>query len=151
MTLPSNRQTWWLLFCNSQLPIPQQPPVAPGYGVYISQLIRYARACTLYIDFLDRDQHRRQRLLAQSYVVPRLKSSLQQYYGRHSKLVDAHELSITHIAMDLFPCSFLYISNAFIYSVYTPMLPKILKLVGFQIFWIWAYLMKVAPETRRAH
>jgi hypothetical protein len=29
------------------------------------------------------------------------------------------------------------------------LLPK--TLFGFQIFWPWAYLMKVIPETRRAH
>jgi hypothetical protein len=27
---------------------------APAYGVYISQLIRYSRACGSYLDFLDR-------------------------------------------------------------------------------------------------
>jgi hypothetical protein len=29
-------------------------PAAPAYGVYISQLIRYSRACGTYQDFLDR-------------------------------------------------------------------------------------------------
>ena len=29
-------------------------PAAPAYGVYISQLIRYSRACGSYHDFLDR-------------------------------------------------------------------------------------------------
>ena len=29
-------------------------PAAPAYGVYISQLIRYSRACGPYQDFLDR-------------------------------------------------------------------------------------------------
>jgi hypothetical protein len=29
-------------------------PAAPVYGVYISQLIRYCRACGSYQDFLDR-------------------------------------------------------------------------------------------------
>jgi len=29
-------------------------PAAPAYGVYISQLIRYSRACGSYQDFLDR-------------------------------------------------------------------------------------------------
>jgi hypothetical protein len=31
------------------------------------------------------------------------------------------------------------------------LLPNILKLFGFPIFRIWAYLMKVIPETCRAH
>jgi len=29
-------------------------PAAPAYGVYISQSIRYSRACGSYQDFLDR-------------------------------------------------------------------------------------------------
>jgi len=29
-------------------------PAVPAYGVYISQLIRYSRACGSYQDFLDR-------------------------------------------------------------------------------------------------
>jgi hypothetical protein len=29
-------------------------PAAPAYGVYISQLIRYSRACGSYQDFLER-------------------------------------------------------------------------------------------------
>jgi hypothetical protein len=29
-------------------------PAAPAYGVYLSQMIRYSRACGSYQDFLDR-------------------------------------------------------------------------------------------------
>ena len=38
-------------------------PESPAYGVYISQLIRYARACSSYGDFIDRG-----RLLTQKIV-----------------------------------------------------------------------------------
>jgi hypothetical protein len=38
------------------------PPV-PAYGVYISQLICYSRACAQYSDFLDRAQLLTQKLL----------------------------------------------------------------------------------------
>ena len=31
-------------------------PLSPAYGVYVSQLIRYARACHAYGDFLKRGQ-----------------------------------------------------------------------------------------------
>jgi hypothetical protein len=34
--------------------IPNNFPAAPAYGVYISQMIRYSRACGSYQDFLDR-------------------------------------------------------------------------------------------------
>jgi len=29
--------------------------------------------------------------------------------------------------------------------------PKTFTLFGFQIFWLWVYLMNVIPGTRRAH
>ena len=40
-------------------------PASPAYGVYISQLIRYARASSNCSDFLKRDLHLRNRLLDQ--------------------------------------------------------------------------------------
>jgi hypothetical protein len=40
-------------------------PASPAYGVYISQLIRYARASINYSDFLKRHLHLRNRLLDQ--------------------------------------------------------------------------------------
>jgi hypothetical protein len=42
-------------------------PASPAYGVYISQLIRYARASSNYSDFLKRNLHLRNRLLDQGY------------------------------------------------------------------------------------
>ena len=42
-------------------------PASPAYGVYISQLIRYARASSNYSDFLERHPHLRNRLLDQGY------------------------------------------------------------------------------------
>jgi hypothetical protein len=42
-------------------------PTSPAYGVYISQLIRYARDSSNYSDFLKRHLHLRNRLLDQSY------------------------------------------------------------------------------------
>jgi len=43
-------------------------PALLAYGVYISQLIRYSRACAQYIDFLDRAQLLAQKLLKQGYI-----------------------------------------------------------------------------------
>jgi len=50
-------------------------PASPAYGDYILQLVHYSRTCA---------QHN---LLKQGYVAPRLKSSLQKFYGHHN-LVD---------------------------------------------------------------
>ena len=37
----------------------------------------------------------------QGYAVPRFKSSLQIFYGRHHGLVDLYEISISQLTMDL--------------------------------------------------
>jgi hypothetical protein len=47
-------------------------PASPAYGVYISQLIRYARASSNYSDFLKRHLHLRNSLLDQGYKKIRL-------------------------------------------------------------------------------
>jgi hypothetical protein len=63
-------------------------PASPAYGVYISQLIRYFRACGKYNEFLDRAQLVTQKLLKQVYAALKLKSLLQKCYGRDHNLVD---------------------------------------------------------------
>ena len=51
-------------------------PTSPAYGVFISQLIRYARACSSYGCFILRATRLSNKLLEQGYVKERLKSSL---------------------------------------------------------------------------
>jgi len=43
-------------------------PTAPAYGVYISQLIPYGRACSLYSDVLQRHRILRTKLLNPKWV-----------------------------------------------------------------------------------
>ena len=57
-------------------------PTSPAYGVFISQLIRYARACSSYECFILRATRLSNRLLEQGYVKERLKSSLRKFDGR---------------------------------------------------------------------
>ena len=70
-------------------------PAAPAYGVYISQLIRYSRACGSYQDFLDRRLLLTRKLLNQGFLLVKLKSSLRKFYGRHHDLVDVMEYLLT--------------------------------------------------------
>ena len=51
-------------------------PLAPAYEVYISQMIRYSRACDSYQDFLDRGLLLTRKLLNQGFILVNLKSSL---------------------------------------------------------------------------
>ena len=42
-------------------------PFAPAYGVYVSQLIRYARTCSNYQDFMERGKVLTTKLLSHGY------------------------------------------------------------------------------------
>ena len=65
-------------------------PATPAYGVYISQLIRYARASSNYSDFLKRHVHLRNRLLDQGYEKIR---SLKKFIFRYQDLVEIYSVS----------------------------------------------------------
>ena len=54
-------------------------PSAPTYEAYISQLIRYSRACGSYQNFLDRGLLLARKLLNQRFLWVKLKSSLRTY------------------------------------------------------------------------
>ena len=70
---------------------------APPYGVYISQLIQYSRACGSYQDVLDRGL-----LLNQGFLLVKLKSSLQKCYGRHHDLVNCSRIPVSQMITDMF-------------------------------------------------
>ena len=60
----------------------------PAYGVYASQLIRFAHCCSNYSDFLSRHRALVTRLLSQGYKDNRLSNTFKKFYGRHTDLVD---------------------------------------------------------------
>ena len=74
-------------------------------GVFISQFIRYARACCNYAIFLYRARLLTIRLLEQGYVATRLKSPLQMCYSRHHEVVYRYGVSICTMKTDLFNVS----------------------------------------------
>ena len=53
---------------------------SPAYGVFISQIIRYARACSSYECFILRAVRLSNKLLGQGYAKERLKSPLRKFY-----------------------------------------------------------------------
>jgi hypothetical protein len=80
-------------------------PASPAYGVYISQLIRYARASSNYSDFLKRHLHLRNRLLDQGYKKIRLIRSLKKFIFRYQDLVEIYSVSAETIISDAFSYS----------------------------------------------
>ena len=76
-------------------------PTSPAYGVFISQLIRYARACSSYGCFILRATRLSNKLLEQGYVKERLKSSLRKFYGRYGDLIKQYEVSLSQMLNDI--------------------------------------------------
>jgi hypothetical protein len=76
-------------------------PSEPTYEVYISQLIRYSRACGSYKNFLDSGLLLTRKLLNQGFIWVKLKSSLRTYYGRHYDLVDRYGIYVPQMTMDM--------------------------------------------------
>ena len=76
-------------------------PSSPAYGVFISQLIRYARACSSYECFILRAARLSSKLLGQGYVMERLKSSLRKFYGRYGDLIKQYEVSLSQMLHDI--------------------------------------------------
>ena len=75
-------------------------PSSPAYGGFISQLIRYARACSSYECFILRAARLSSKLLGQGYVMERLKSSLRKFYGRYGDLIKHYEVSLSQMLHD---------------------------------------------------
>ena len=74
---------------------------SPAYGVFISQLIRYARACSSYECFILRTARLWSKLFGQGYVMERLKSSLRKFYGRYGDLIKHYEVSLSQMLHDI--------------------------------------------------
>ena len=75
-------------------------PSAPAYGVYASQLVRYARCCSNYSDFLIRHRALVKRLLSQGYKANRLSNTFKKFYGRHTDLVGQYKKNVCQMFAD---------------------------------------------------
>jgi hypothetical protein len=60
------------VFCKRAHVLGSNIPAAPAYGVYISQMIRYSRACGSYQDILDRGLLLTRKLLNQGFLEYRI-------------------------------------------------------------------------------
>ena len=76
-------------------------PSSPAYGVFISQLIRYAPACSSYECFILRARRLSSKLLKQGYLAERLKSSFRKFYGRYGDLIQQYEVSLSRMLNDI--------------------------------------------------
>ena len=77
-------------------------PESPAYGFFVSQLIRYARACSKYEDFLFRGSILVSKLLKQGYSSRKHKTTFRKFYDRHTYLVYKYDTSVSHMLNGLF-------------------------------------------------
>ena len=78
-------------------------PSGPLYGVYILQLIRYARCCSHYDDFRYRHKCLVDHLLSQGYIALQLEKSFKKFYGRYQNLIEKYQWSVKEMVNDSFP------------------------------------------------
>ena len=62
-------------------------PRSPSYGVYISQLIRFAIVCSYVDDFNNRNLFLTANLLKQGYRYHKIRKAFSKFYHRHSELI----------------------------------------------------------------
>ena len=69
-------------------------PRSPSYGVYISQLIRFARVCSNVYDFNNRNLFLTAKLLKQGYRYHKIRKAFSKFYHRHSELIVKYNIGL---------------------------------------------------------
>ena len=69
-------------------------PRRPSYGVYISQLICFARASSHVTDFNNRNKFLTDRLLKQGYRYHKLRKAFSKFYRRLFELIEKYHVSL---------------------------------------------------------
>ena len=69
-------------------------PCRPSYGVYISQLIRFARVCSHVDDFNTRNKYLTAKLLKQAYRYHKLRNAFSKFHRRRNELVSKFNVGL---------------------------------------------------------
>lgn len=69
-------------------------PRATSYGVYISQLIRFARACKSLDDFNSRNKYITEKLLSQGFRYDKLRKTFSKFYYRNLPLISKYNSNL---------------------------------------------------------
>ena len=72
-------------------------PANPTYGIYISQLVRYARICTSKVDFLHRLRQVSSRLHRQGFKSAFLLRSLTKFFNRHGAIIGKFDTTLREL------------------------------------------------------
>ena len=74
-------------------------PANPAYGVYISQLVRYARICTSKVDFINRLRGLSLRLRQQGFESNLLQKSFNKFFNRHGLIVESYGAALREMRL----------------------------------------------------
>ena len=74
-------------------------PANPAYGVYISQLVRYARICTSKVDFINRLRGLSIRLRQQGFDTNLLEKSFNKFFSRRGLIVEKYGAALRGIRL----------------------------------------------------
>jgi hypothetical protein len=77
-------------------------PASPAYGVYILQLNRYARACSIYDQFLVQGSLLTNKLMAQGFQLSHLQTAFRKFYGCYNYRICSYNLFLGHMLSDMF-------------------------------------------------
>ena len=69
-------------------------PRSTSYGVYVSQLIRFARACSSIDDFHLRNRTITEKLLSQGYRYHKLRKTFSKFYHRNESLISKYKCNL---------------------------------------------------------
>ena len=74
-------------------------PRSNSYGVYISQLFRFARVSSHVTDFNARNKSLTAKPLQQGYRHHKLRNTLSRFYRRHYELVSKFNVGLKHFCI----------------------------------------------------
>ena len=78
----------WLRISYSKFPwLCGDVPRLPSYGIYISQLVRFARCCTSVFDFHSKNLQITSKLLTQGYRYHKLRKTFGKFFRSYSELL----------------------------------------------------------------
>ena len=77
-------------------------PQRPSYGVYISQLIRFARASSHVTDFNNCYKFLTAKLLKQGYRYHKFRKAFSKFYRRHFELIEKYHVSQKNLCNKVF-------------------------------------------------
>ena len=69
-------------------------PLSPSYGVYVSQLILFARVCSNVDDFKNRNLFLTAKLLKYAYRYHTIRKAFSKFYHRHSELIVKYNIGL---------------------------------------------------------